>query len=182
MVRRIKPRVRSTKASLSARQLSNSTPTPKCPDISVFAISAMYSQIHQVVGLDQDKESLCRRRLDLGELAPEVLDIYLVQMFVERDGIRADKLEAPAQRTEDIVLGKGPRPLSLLDVRVLRDLGQFSLRCPTSLNIMKNSLGLFTGIVYLLPGLNLATRSVRRALGSRYHALLSSNTLRPGLN
>jgi hypothetical protein len=30
-----------------------------------------HSLVHQVVGLDQDKEGLRRRGLDLGELAPE---------------------------------------------------------------------------------------------------------------
>ena len=42
-----------------------------------MAISAMYSamaQMHQVVGLDKDKESPGRRCLDLGKFAPEVLD------------------------------------------------------------------------------------------------------------
>ena len=40
------------------------------------------AQMHQVVGFDQNKESPGGRRLDLGELTPEVLDKHLAQTFV----------------------------------------------------------------------------------------------------
>jgi hypothetical protein len=39
--------VRSTKASLSARQLSSSTPTPKWPERSAAAVSTLYSAIRK---------------------------------------------------------------------------------------------------------------------------------------
>ena len=45
----IKRRVRSTKASLSARQLSRSMPTPRCPETSAIAISATYSAMWRCI-------------------------------------------------------------------------------------------------------------------------------------
>jgi hypothetical protein len=50
--RLIKRRVRSTKASLSARQLSRSSPTPKCPVTSAIAINATYSAMRRCISAD----------------------------------------------------------------------------------------------------------------------------------
>lgn len=47
--------------------------------------------------------------MDLGELAPEVLDEDLLQASTERNGFLTDELEAPIQGTEDLLLEKGAR-------------------------------------------------------------------------
>ncbi len=64
MLCRIRRRVRSTKAIFSARQLSNRTPTPKCPLTSAIAIKAVY-----LGDFGQDKEGSSLRSLDFREFA-----------------------------------------------------------------------------------------------------------------
>ena len=128
MVCLIKRRARSMKASLSARQLSRSTPTPRCPVTSAIAISATYSATRRCIrwlALISTKSAFAAGSLDLGELAPEVLDEDLLQASSERNGFLADEFEAPVQRTEDLLLEKGTRLQSFLDVWVLRDFAQF---------------------------------------------------------
>src|SRR5579863_8439682 len=62
------------------------------------------AQVHQLVSFDQDEESLGRWSLDLGELALKVLHENFLQTTANCDRLLADKLEAPVQGTEDLVL------------------------------------------------------------------------------
>ena len=52
--------------------------------------------MHELIGLDQDEESLDRRGLDLSQFAPKILDKDLLQASAELNRLLADELEAPA--------------------------------------------------------------------------------------
>lgn len=82
-------------------------------------------QVHQVVGLDEDKESLCLRVLDFGQLTSAFLDEDLLQASIRWNRFLADELEAAVQRTEDLILKEGARLQSFLDVWILNDPAQF---------------------------------------------------------
>ena len=71
---RINRRFLSTKASLSARQLSSNTPTAEEPVRSAAAVRVTYSPMRrwsQVVGFSENEEVLGNRSLYLGELSAE---------------------------------------------------------------------------------------------------------------
>src|SRR5579864_2927237 len=62
------------------------------------------SQVHQLVGFDQDEKGLGRRSLDFGEFSLKILDENIVQTPAQCNRLLADEFEAPVQRTEDFIL------------------------------------------------------------------------------
>jgi hypothetical protein len=74
------------------------------------------AQVHQLVGLDQDENGLGRWRLDFAKFTPKILSEYVVKTSAECNRLFADQLEAPVQRTEDLILQEDPRFQSFFDV------------------------------------------------------------------
>ena len=93
----IRRRVRSAKASLSGRQLSSSTPTPKWPVTSAISIKAMYSpntKVNELLSFGEDEQMSHHWRLNLCELLAEVLYNDVVQTSSELDRFLPNQFEA----------------------------------------------------------------------------------------
>jgi hypothetical protein len=76
--------------------------------------------VRQLVGLDRDENGFSRWRLDFAKFTPKILSENVVKTSAECNRLLADQLEAPVERTEDLILQEDPRFQSFFDIGVLR--------------------------------------------------------------
>ena len=101
-------RVHSTKLSVSARQLSSSTPIPKCPVKSAVAVNTKFgnSEVGELNGLGQDVKASGRRALNICEFFAKFFRQGILSLSVHLDGLFAEKLETLIYLAKDFIRDK----------------------------------------------------------------------------
>ena len=92
-----KRRVRSMNAQVFGRQLSSSTPTPKCSVRSAMAVKAAYSAMSRWTSCFAFARIYLRRAqgaLDPGEFLAEVFDPDAIKAFIKLQGLLANEFKS----------------------------------------------------------------------------------------